>query len=272
MNPLDQTLKFNRRQFMTAAGMGLGAVALNSMAASPLLAGGNDLPHHAPKAKRVIYLFQSGAPSQLETFDYKPGLVDIQKTELPDEIRKGQRLTGMTSGQKSFPIAPSKFAFGQHGKSGAWISELLPYTAKIADDMCIIRSMQTEAINHDPAITFCQTGFQLAGRPSMGAWIAYGLGSENRDLPSYLVLVSRGTGRAAGQPLYDRLWGTGFLPGKYQGVKFRSGKEAVLYLENPAGCTTHLRREMLDDIAALNRRKLAKAGDPEIQTRVSQYE
>lgn len=272
MNPLEQTLRFNRRQFMTAAGMGLGAVALNSMNASPLQAAGNDLPHHAPKAKRVIYLFQSGAPSQLETFDYKPGLVDIQKTELPDEIRKGQRLTGMTSGQKSFPIAPSKFAFGQHGQSGAWISELLPYTAKIADDMCIIRSMKTEAINHDPAITFCQTGFQLAGRPSMGAWIAYGLGSENQDLPSYLVLVSRGTGRSAGQPLYDRLWGTGFLPGKYQGVKFRSGKEPVLYLENPAGCTTNLRRDILDDIAALNQHKLTKAGDPEIKTRISQYE
>lgn len=272
MNPLEQTLKFNRRQFMTAAGMGLGAVALNSMSSSPLLAAGNDLPHHAPKAKRVIYLFQSGAPSQLETFDYKPGLVDIQKTELPEEIRQGQRLTGMTSGQSSFPVAPSKFAFQQHGKSGAWVSELLPYTAKMADDMCIIRSMQTEAINHDPAITFCQTGFQLAGRPSMGAWIAYGLGSENQDLPSYLVLVSRGTGRSAGQPLYDRLWGTGFLPGKYQGVKFRSGKEAVLYLENPSGCTSNLRRGMLDDIASLNRHKLAKTGDPEIETRISQYE
>ena len=272
MNPIETTLKFNRRQFMTAAGMGMGAVALNAIDSPSLHAAQNELPHHAAKAKRVIYMFQSGAPSQFETFDYKPGLVDLQKTELPDSVRQGQRLTGMTSGQKSFPIAPSKFPFQQHGESGSWISDLLPYTAKIADDMCIIKSMKTEAINHDPAITFCQTGFQLAGRPSIGAWIAYGLGSATEDLPAYLVLVSRGTGRAAGQPLYDRLWGSGFLPGKHQGVKFRSGKDAVLYLENPSGCTTQLRRDMLDDIAALNRHKLQKTGDPEIETRISQYE
>jgi len=272
MNRLDTTLRFNRRQFMSAAGVGMGAVALNALNSPTLMAAQEGLPHHAAKAKRVIYMFQSGAPSQFETFDYKPGLVDIQKTELPDSIRQGQRLTGMTSGQTSFPIAPSRFPFQQHGKSGAWISDLLPYTAKIADDMCIVRSMKTEAINHDPAITFCQTGFQLAGRPSIGAWIAYGLGSETEDLPAYLVLVSRGTGRAAGQPLYDRLWGSGFLPGKHQGVKFRSGKEAVLYLDNPSGCTTQLRREMLDDIAELNRHKYQQAGDPEIETRISQYE
>ena len=272
MNQLETTLKFNRRQFMTAAGMGMGAVAFNAINPQSAFAMENELPHHAAKAKRVIYMFQSGAPSQFETFDYKPGLMDLQKTELPDSIRQGQRLTGMTSGQKSFPIAPSKFPFQQHGESGAWISDLLPYTAKIADDMCIIKSMKTEAINHDPAITFCQTGFQLAGRPSIGAWIAYGLGNATEDLPAYLVLVSRGTGRAAGQPLYDRLWGSGFLPGKHQGVKFRSGKEAVLYLKNPSGCTTQLRRDMLDDIAALNRHKLQKTGDPEIETRISQYE
>ena len=232
----------------------------------------NGIPRPAAKAKRVIYMFQSGAPSQLETFDYKPNLIDIQKTELPDSIRQGQRLTGMTSGQKNFPIAPSKFRFNQHGESGAWVSELLPYTAKVADDLCIINSMQTEAINHDPAITFCQTGFQLAGRPSMGAWVAYGLGTANENLPAYVVMVSRGTGRAAGQPLYDRLWGSGFLPGKHQGVKLRSGQEAVLYLDNPAGCTTQLRREMLDDISSLNQIKSAQVGDPEIETRISQYE
>lgn len=272
MNPLKTTQLFNRRQFMTSAGIGLGAIACNAMNPLELTASTDDLPHHTPKARRVIYMFQSGAPSQFETFDYKPGLVDIQKTELPASIRMGQRLTGMTSGQKSFPVAPSKFGFQQHGESGTWVSDLLPHTSKIADDICVIKSMKTEAINHDPAITFCQTGFQLAGRPSIGAWVAYGLGSETEDLPAYLVLVSRGTGRAAGQPLYDRLWGSGFLPGKHQGVKFRSGKEAVLYLDNPSGCTTQLRREMLDDIAALNRLKYAQSGDPEIGTRISQYE
>ena len=267
MNFLKYAQQFNRRQFVQTSGIGLGAFAVQALQKKA-----NGIPRPAAKAKRVIYMFQSGAPSQLETFDYKPSLVDIQKTELPDSIRQGQRLTGMTSGQKSFPIAPSKFRFSQHGKSGAWVSELLPYTAKVADDLCIINSMQTDAINHDPAITFCQTGFQLAGRPSMGAWVAYGLGTANENLPAYVVMVSRGTGRAAGQPLYDRLWGSGFLPGKHQGVKLRSGQEAVLYLDNPAGCTTQLRREMLDDISSLNQIKSAQVGDPEIETRISQYE
>ena len=267
MNALKYAQQFNRRQFVQTSGIGLGAFAVKALQKKA-----NGIPHPAAKAKRVIYMFQSGAPSQLETFDYKPNLVDIQKTELPDSIRQGQRLTGMTSGQKSFPIAPSKFRFNQHGESGAWVSELLPYTAKVADDLCIINSMQTDAINHDPAITFCQTGFQLAGRPSMGAWVAYGLGTANENLPAYVVMVSRGTGRAAGQPLYDRLWGSGFLPGKHQGVKLRSGQEAVLYLDNPAGCTTQLRREMLDDISSLNQIKSAQVGDPEIETRISQYE
>ncbi len=267
MNVLKYAQQFNRRQFVQTSGIGLGAFAVKALQKKA-----NGITHPAAKAKRVIYMFQSGAPSQLETFDYKPNLVDIQKTELPDSIRQGQRLTGMTSGQKSFPIAPSKFRFNQHGESGAWVSELLPYTAKVADDLCIINSMQTDAINHDPAITFCQTGFQLAGRPSMGAWVAYGLGTANENLPAYVVMVSRGTGRAAGQPLYDRLWGSGFLPGKHQGVKLRSGQEAVLYLDNPAGCTTQLRREMLDDISSLNQIKSAQVGDPEIETRISQYE
>lgn len=278
MIDLKQVQQFNRRQFMAGTGLGLGAMALGALNskqafANPLLEQGlAGLPHHAPRAKRVIYMFQSGAPSQFETLDYKPGLVELQKTELPDSIRMGQRVTGMTSGQKNFLVVPSIFKFAQHGQSGAWISEALPHTAKVADDLCIIRSMKTEAINHDPAITFCQTGFQLAGRPSIGAWLAYGLGSEADDLPSYVVMVSRGTGRAAGQPLYDRLWGSGFLPTKHQGVKFRSGNEPVLYLDNPAGCTTQLRRQMLDDIAELNTIRQAEVGDPEIQTRISQYE
>ena len=190
------------------------------------------LPHFPPKAKRVIYLFQSGAPSQVDLFDDKPALEARRGIDLPDSVRMGQRLTGMTSGQKSFPVAPSIFKFARHGQSGASLSELLPHTAKVADDLCIVRSMQTEAINHDPAITFFQTGSQLAGRPSMGAWVAYGLGSVNQDLPAFVVLLSRGR---TDQPLYDRLWGSGFLPTRYQGVKLRGGKEPVLYLNNPTG-------------------------------------
>ncbi len=228
--------------------------------------------HHPPKARRVIYLFQSGAPSQIDLFDYKPELAKHHGKELPDSIRMGQRLTTMTSGQKSFPIAQSIFKFAQHGSQGAWFSELLPHTAKLADDLCVIRSMKTDAINHDPAITFCQTGSELAGRPSMGAWVAYGLGSMNNDLPSFTVLVLRGTGRPGDQPLYDRLWGSGFLPTKYQGVKFRSGKEPVLYLANTDGVTRTLRRRVLDDVGALNRVKHQDVGDPSILTRIEQYE
>ena len=268
---LQQVQHFNRRQFIGGAGVGLGAVALNSLAAAGTRPS-DQPPHHPPRAKRVIYLFQSGAPSQFESFDYKPGLVDIQKTELPDSVRRGQRLTGMTSSQSSFPIAPSRFGFARHGQCGAWICDLFPHTAGVADDLCIIKSMKTDAINHDPAITFCQTGFQLAGRPSIGAWVAYGLGSESAELPAYVVMVSRGTGRAAGQPLYDRLWGSGFLPARHQGVRFRDGGEPVLYLDNPAGCTTRLRRQMLDDIGELNRLRHAWTGDPEINTRIAQYE
>src|SRR5438445_10475362 len=208
----------------------------------------------------------------MDLFDYKPALKDKRGIELPTSIRMGQRITTMTSGQKSLPVAPSIFKFAQHGRCGAWLSELLPHTAKIVDDICLVKSMQTEAINHDPAITFVQTGSQLAGRPDMGAWVAYGLGSPNKDLPAFVVLVSRGTGNPADQPLYDRLWGSGFLPTKYQGVKLRGGKEPVLYLVNPAGCNRTLRRQMLDDLAGLNHLKQDAVGDPEISTRISQYE
>jgi hypothetical protein len=279
--------KVNRRLFLKSTGVSLGSLALGSLLGqegkratadesahrgvdtprSP-----SELPHFSAKAKRVIYLFQSGAPSQMDLFDYKPGLKDKRGVELPSSIRMGQRITTMTSGQKNLPVAPSLFKFAQHGRCGAWLSELLPHTAKIVDDLCFIKSMQTEAINHDPAITFVQTGSQLAGRPSMGAWVAYGLGSPNKDLPAFVVLVSRGTGKPADQPLYDRLWGSGFLPTKYQGVKLRGGKEAVLYLSNPAGCTPQTRRAMLDDLSELNQLKHAEAGDPEILTRISQYE
>jgi hypothetical protein len=229
-------------------------------------------PQFPPTAKRVIYLFQSGAPSQMELFDYKPKLTDLRATELPDSIRQGQRLTGMTATQTSFPIAPSLFRFAQYGKSGAWVSELMPHMARVVDDICFIKSMNTEQINHDPAVTFCQTGFQLAGRPSIGSWLAYGLGSENKELPAFVVMISQGSGNQADQPLYDRLWGSGFLPSQYQGVKFRSGADPVLYLSNPPGIDGAMRRRFLDDVASLNQVNLGEYADPEISTRISQYE
>src|SRR5262249_22293223 len=204
-----------RRHFLGRAGAGVGLAALATLLGESQAAPLQGLPHFTPKAKRVIYLFQSGAPSQMDLFDYKPGLRDLRGRELPDSIRRGQRLTGMTATQESFPVAPSRFAFRRHGRSGAWVSELLPHTAKIVDELCIVKSMHTEAINHDPAITFFQSGAQLAGRPSMGAWVSYGLGSESQNLPAFVVLISQGTGNPADQPLYDRLWGSGFLPSQY---------------------------------------------------------
>ncbi len=229
-------------------------------------------PNHAPKAKRIIYLFQSGAPSQMDLFDPKPTMKDHHGEDLPASIRQGQRLTTMTSGEKSFPIAPSIFDFKQHGESGMWMSELMPHMSSIADKFCMVRSMVTEVINHDPAITFCQTGSQLAGRPSIGSWVSYGLGSENRDLPAYVVLTSFGSGRKDDQPLYDRLWSAGFLPSKHQGVKFRNTGDAVLYLSNPAGVSAETRRSTLDRLSQLNNEHFQDMHDPEIQTRISQYE
>ncbi|HUQ93255.1 MAG TPA: DUF1501 domain-containing protein [Bryobacteraceae bacterium] len=237
--------------------------------ASLLCAGGSGAP--APKARRVIYLFQSGGPSQMELFDYKPRLKEFQGAELPESVRMGQRLTGMSATQSTFPIVPSKFAFSRHGQSGAWVSELLPHTAKIADQLTIIRSLHTEAINHDPAVTFLQTGSQIAGRPSLGSWLAYGLGAETKDLPAFVVMISPGQG-GGGQPLYDRLWGSGFLPTQYQGVKFRSVGDPVLYLTNPPGFDAQDRRQYLDALAEMNRGKLEEFGDPEISTRIAQYE
>jgi hypothetical protein len=283
MDPTSQVaLAITRRHFFGRAATGVGVAALASLLAEDAEAAAPPppeyadalpgLPHFRPKAKRVIYLFQSGAPSQLDLFDPKPGLEKLRGRELPDSIRKGQRLTGMTATQDSFPVAPSRYRFARHGKSGAWLSELLPHTAKVADELCLVRSMHTEAINHDPAITFFQTGAQLAGRPSIGAWLSYGLGSASRDLPAFVVLVSRGSGNPADQPLYDRLWGAGFLPSRYQGVKFRSGGDPVLYLSNPDGVAASTRRRMLDDLAALNQMHLDEVGDPEVQTRIAQYE
>ncbi|MCA9059530.1 MAG: DUF1501 domain-containing protein, partial [Planctomycetaceae bacterium] len=267
----------NRRVFLSNSATSLGAAALASLCqASDTTPGGDGpstaFPNFTPKAKRVIYLFQSGAPSQMDLFDPKPQLQDRRGEDLPATIRMGQRLTTMTSGQARFPVAPSIFQFQQHGESGMWMSELVPKMATQADRFCMIRSMHTEAINHDPAITFCQTGTQLAGRPSIGAWVSYGLGSENQNLPAYVVLTSFGSGRPDDQPLYDRLWGAGFLPSRHQGVKFRNQGDAVLYLSNPAGMSPDLRRRTLDRLRDLNQHHFDSVGDPDIQTRIAQYE
>ena len=274
MDPVDQLkLQFTRRHFFGLTSTGIGAAALASLFAKDARAatgGLPDFPNFPPTAKRVIYLFQHGAPSQIDLFDYKPKLNDVRGTDLPDSIRQGQRLTGMTAFQAKFPTAPSIFEFAQHGQSGAWLSELLPHTAKVADDLCIIKSLQTDAINHDPAVTFFQTGFQIAGRPSIGAWVAYGLGSECEDLPAFVVMVSQGVGNT--QALADRAWGSGFLPTKYQGVKFRSGHDPVLYLSNPPGYDESARRRFLDDLAKLNQIEYASDQDPEVSTRIAQYE
>jgi hypothetical protein len=262
-----------RRYFFGKAAAGLGTAALASLLQADESSGAMPgVPHFPPTAKRVIYLFQSGAPSQMDLFDYKPRLHDLAKTELPDSIRGGQRLTGMTSGQTSFPVAPSIFPFQQHGNSGAWVSSLMPNLAKMSDDLCFVKSMYTEAINHDPGVTFFQTGFQIAGRPSIGSWLAYGLGSENKDLPAFVVMISQGSGNPNDQPLAERQWGSGFLPSKYQGVKFRSLGDPVLYLSDPDGFTQTERRRFIDDLGKLNQVELDQFGDPEIATRIAQYE
>jgi hypothetical protein len=262
-----------RRAFLRTGSLG-GIAAASLLGKGPAAEGsqGEREPHFEPKAKRVIYLFQSGGPSQLELLDYKPKLKELHGTELPDSIRNGQRLTGMTSGQKSFPVVVPKFTFQQAGSNGGWFSELLPHTAGIADDLCVVRSMYTEAINHDPAITFIQTGSQQPGRPSIGSWLSYGLGSEAEDLPAFVVMISHGTGRDANQGLLDRLWGSGFLPSSHQGVKFRSGTEAVLYLNDPPGLRRSMRRDMLDRLQNLNKLEFEREGDPEIAARIAQYE
>jgi len=255
-----------RRSFLSGA---VGSAALASLLHAD---DGRPAPAAKATAKRIIYLFQSGGPSHLDLFDHKPELAKRFAENLPDSVRKGQRLTGMTATQDTFPVAPSKYAFKPRGKSGTWVSDLLPHTAGVADELCFIKSVHTEAINHDPAITFCQTGAQLAGRPSFGSWVSYGLGSENKDLPAFVVLISQGSGNPTDQPLYDRLWGSGFLPSRFQGVKFRSQGDPVLFLSNPDGVSADDRRKLLDDLSRLNELKQAATGDPEIATRTSQYE
>jgi hypothetical protein len=257
---------FSRRHFLARTAGALGLPAAHS-----LLAADDTLPHFPPKAKRVIYLFMYGGPSQIEMFDHKPRLAEMHGTDLPATVRMGQRLTTMTASQTKFPLAQSIYPFAQHGQSGAWVSGLLPHTAKVVDKLCFIRSMYTEQINHDPGITFFQTGFQLAGRPSIGAWLSYGLGSENKDLPAYVVMVSAGS-RMGDQPLADRVWGSGFLPSKFQGVKFRSAADPVLHLSNPGGMDREMRRRFLDGLAEMNRDREAETGDPEVSARIAQYE
>ena len=260
----------NRRHFLNHSGLSLGSVALASLLEAAR--GGDRVAHFPAQAKRIIYLFMHGGPSQLDLFDYKPGLRQRHGEELPDSVRGNQRLTGMTSGQKSFPVTASLFSFAQHGESGAWISSLLPETAKIVDDLCIVHSMHTEAINHDPAVTLLQTGHQQPGRPSFGAWASYGLGSENSNLPAFVVLLSRGSAARPADPLYARLWGSGFLPSNHQGVAFRTGGDPVLYLSNAPGIDVATRRDQLDVLAAMNSKQAATQRDPEIDTRISQYE
>lgn len=266
-----------RRHFFGKMAKGIGAVALGSLfrqdpvyGATPSL--GNGFTHIAPKAKRVIYLFQSGGPSPQDLFDNKPFLREHNGEDLRDHIKMTQRVSGMTKNQASFPLAGSMYDFKRHGQSGAEISELLPHTAAISDEICILKNMYTEAINHDPAVTFFQTGSQIAGRPSIGSWLSYGLGTSNKDLPNFVAMVSRGTGRPNCQPLYDRLWGSGFLPTQHAGVKFMSTGDPVLYLKNPDGMSQSTRRKMLDQVAKLNNDKLSDFGDPEIYSRIQQYE
>ncbi len=271
-------MNVSRRKFLTGAGLGLGTIGLGSLLVPGIFKKGGaeenalplGLPHFAPKAKRVIYLFQNGAPSQLESFDYKPLLTKMQGKDLPAEIRMGQRLTGMTSNYDKFPLVGSKFAFSQHGQSGAWISELFPNIARIADDICIVKTVHTDAINHDPALTFFQTGAQQGNRPSMGSWLSYGLGSENKNLPSFCVLLSKGKGN--GQGVYSKLWSNGFLDSSHQGVVFSSGEDPVLYLKNPEGQDKLSRRSMLDHIGQLNEMAYEQFGDPEIANKIQQYE
>jgi uncharacterized protein (DUF1501 family) len=259
----------NRRTFLRAGGLGLGGLAATQLLAADGGRGILDTPHFKPTAKRIISLFMAGGPSQFETFDHKPLLVERTGQELPDSVRKGQRLTGMSGHQASLPLAGSLFAAKQHGAARCWVSELFPWTATMIDRLCVVRSMTTEAINHDPAITFFQTGHQIAGRPSMGAWLSYGLGSANANLPEFVVLVSQGKTE---QGLYARLWGNGFLPARHQGVQFRSGKEPVLYLADPAGVTRDGRREMLDALKDLHELQAGRTGDPAVADRIAQYE
>ena len=281
---LDPRTQQHRRYFLGRMATGLGTLGLGALlnpglfAAAPNVQPRNEiggiatLPHYRPRATRVIYLFQSGGPAQMDLYDYKPALQGKRGQEVPRSVYPDERKTTMTSAQASFPVAPSGFRFKQHGESGTWLSEVLPHLGEVVDDLCVVRSVYTDAINHDPAATLMQTGSIIPGRPSIGSWLGYGLGSVNQDLPAFVAMTSRGTGKPGGQPLYDRLWGSGFLPSRYQGVKFRNQGDPVLDISNPPGLSQQTRRKMLDRLARLNQLQLDKVGDPEIETRIAQYE
>lgn len=272
---IDTLVELTRREFFGRTAQGLGAMALATMLPTRLFAqapNNNQAPHFPAKAKRIIYLFQAGGPAQQDLFDYKPLLNERHGQPLPEGIRKNQRLTAMSANQAVIPLAGSPFKFAQHGKSGAWISELLPNIAGVADELCFVKSMWTEAINHDPAITYCNTGNQQPGYASMGAWVSYGLGSENENLPTFIAMVSQGSGKNPGQPIFSRLWGSGFLPSSHQGVGLRPGANPVLYLADPPGTDRQQRRALLDDLARLNQRRAADVGDPETLARINAYE
>lgn len=276
MHSQDELLQsITRRAFLGRSAGGIGAAALGSLVAqgvpNPSLQDDTG-PHFAPRAKRIIYLFQSGGPSQVDLFDYKPGYRDLHGSELPDSVRGGQRVTGMTAGQATFPVLAPPFAFARHGQHGTWVSELMPHVAGVVDDLCMLKAVHTDAINHDPGVTLINTGDQRPGKASLGSWLSYGLGSENQDLPSYVVMLSQGTGKSPGQPLFSRLWGSGYLPSNHQGVQLRPGKNPVLYLANPDGISGSARRDMLNDLAQLNGMRAEQTGDPEIATRIAQYE
>lgn len=264
----DSAVGLSRREMLERSCYGLGAAALSQLLAGDCRASAQ--PFSVPaRAKRVIFLFQSGAPSQMDLFDYKPLLNEKHGEELPDSVRQGQRLTGMSANQSSMPLAGSPFKFERHGESGAWASELLPHTAGIIDELCLVKSMHTEAINHGPGVSFFQTGSQFPGRPSIGAWLNYGLGTENKNLPGFVVLITKG---GKGQPLVSHYWGNGFLPSEYQGARFRSGKDPILYLENPPGVDKECRRDALDALAQLHHLQAETNASPEIESRISQYE
>ena len=281
MDPRNEyDLLFTRRQLFGRAALGVGTAALANLLRADMLKQGKPsgglpgFPNFAPKAKRVIYLTMNGGPSQIDLWDYEPKLRDVYNEDLPDSVRRGQRITTMTSGQQRFPLAPSKYNFEHHdnNQDGVWVSELLPHTAKVVKELCVVKSMYTEAINHDPAVTFIQTGSQLPGRPSFGSWVSYGLGSLNEDLPTYVVLHSTWSSKADAQAVFTRLWGSGFLPSEHQGVALRSSGDPVLYLDNPDGVDAVSRRKMLDSLAKLNNMQLDHFGDPEISARIAQYE
>lgn len=273
MNPfLENQQVVTRRQFFGKGVSGLGALALSSLLDQPALGSSSGFPNFSPKAKRVIYLWQGGGPSHVDLFDPKPTLQKMAMQDLPESVRGNTRLSTMTSGNKAWPIIPALKAFQKHGKSGMEISDLLPHTASIADDICLIRSMNTEAVNHAPGVTFFLTGSQIPGRPSLGAWTTYGLGSESSDLPSFVVMTSSDRQKSCGQLFFDYYWGSGFLPSRYQGVRFSGQNDPVPYLSNPQGINAQARRHLLDDIRSINQAHMAEYGDPEIDTRISQYE